>query len=161
VSSGKIKVLDPSISVLGLKTASSNKYRIEEIPKNQDESEASGKKKGGVFAFGHFDTNISNQADPFGDPFFLYVPFGITVRDFKPVIQKKLKIGDELIRAIKIAHVDGLKPKYLPEDAPVVTDKGLQKNVVIGLMHSRPKGASRSKKSSAPRAKERAIVINI
>jgi len=114
-----------------------------------------------LFAFGHFDTNISNQADPFGDPFFLYVPFGITVRDFKPVIQKKLKIGDELIRAIKIAHVDGLKPKYLPEDAPVVTDKGLQKNVVIGLMHSRPKGASRSKKSSAPRAKERAIVINI
>jgi len=161
VVGSRMKVLDPDVSVLEFKSASRQEFRIEEIPQDEDTAD---KTKGDVVMFAHYEPNYSGQADFFGDPFFMYVPYTMTVHDIRPVIQAKLEMEEGAMTPIKFAHVDGLKPTTLAErDLLVPSEKPLPKGTIIGLMHSRPTH-ERSKKKKQNRnyvPKERAIVINM
>jgi len=154
----RIKVLDPSLGVMDLRTASKQEYRAEEIP---EEDDTASKEKGAVVVFTHYELNFSGQADFFGDPFFMYVPYGKTVHDMRPVLCAKLEMEEGAMQAVKISLVDGLKPTNLTERDAILTEKGLPKGVVIGLMHSRPRDVRPKKSTRSYASKERALVINM
>ena len=152
----KLEVLQPAFSVATMASTGGSErwYRAEAV---LPEEAAVDRKKAGVFEVVHFEQDYSGQASLFGDPFFLVVPFGTKVAELRRMVQDKLQLTDAQMQPVKFATIKFSTPKMLADKDVAVSEKSVAENVVIGMMHPKPKSASRGARK--PSRREHALVI--
>jgi len=157
VVGNKLKELNQHMPVTLLKAGNLKKtYRVEEIPKEEIEMDP---KTASRIMITHFETDINGYASLWGDPFFFVVPFGMTVKDLRPLIKEKIQMPDDVVPKVKFAIISWVTPSTLAEHDPVVREKGLSDGSFLGLMHTNTEKKFKKRVYHyAP--KEQSLVIN-
>jgi len=160
VVGNKIKVLSEELPVTFLKAGNvgtvEKSYRAEEIPKEEIEMDP---KVAARIMVTHFETDLNGYASLWGAPFFFVVPFGMTVKELRPLIKEKIQMPDDVVPKVKFAIINWLTPSTLAEHDPVVHEKGLSEGKFLGLMHTNTEKKFKKRVYHyAP--KEQSLVIN-
>ncbi|KAI4384336.1 hypothetical protein MLD38_002507 [Melastoma candidum] len=112
--------------------------RAEEIP---EEEKNTGPDDRLIHVYHFMKDTSQNQAQNFGEPFFLVIHDGETLSDIKLRVQKKLQVADDEFAKWKFAFVSLGRPEYLA-DSDVVSARFQRRDVYgaweqyLGLEHA-------------------------
>jgi len=116
ISNKIFSITRPEQTLESLQVGTTKSYRLEEIPKDQEELQ-----EGEILVpVAHFSKEIFST---FGSPFLILLVQGDTVGSVKQKIQEKLGVGDKEWEKFRVAFVIQGKAHYVEEDEKTVITK--------------------------------------
>jgi len=116
ISNKIFSITRPEQTLESLQVGTTKSYRLEEIPKDQEELQ-----EGEILVpVAHFSKEIFST---FGSPFLILLVQGDTVGSVKQKIQEKVGVGDKEWEKFRVAFVIQGKAHYVEEDEKTVITK--------------------------------------